>query len=168
MCSKSQRATTAGLGIRSLVFWANCSFIVSKRVIRSWKRAIPSLVCHEQQEQIAHNHFFCKEQRERFAYSHSFLKINGSHLLKVILFLRLMSVNCSCCSLKKSNWAKSDGSDSHLGIKKGKNCQKHKKNMFFFEWIALFWELFSQIMSESLTWLFFKEIESNLLMVTLL
>ena len=39
------------------------------------------------------------------------------------------------CSLKKSDWAKSVGSDSLLGIKRGKtvkNCKKSMKNISFF------------------------------------
>ena len=55
--------------------------------------------------------------------------------------------------------AKSDGSDSLHGIKRGKtvrSCQKHTKNMKFFERIARFWEQCAWITSESLMSLFYK------------
>ena len=49
--------------------------------------------------------------------------------------------NCFRHSLKKSVRVKSDGSDSLLGIKRGKavtNYPKHGEKMNFFERIALF------------------------------
>ena len=62
------------------------------------------------------------------AHGCSFVMCDGSNSLMVALLYRAMRANCSRCSLKKSDGAKSNGSNSLLGIKKGKNCQKLTKN----------------------------------------
>ena len=72
---------------------------------------------------------FCHERREQITHRRTIVKNDRSNLLTVTT-----TVNRYCHSIKKSNWAKSDGSDSLLSIKRGetvKNCQKHLKNTFF-------------------------------------
>ena len=66
-----------------------------------------------------------------------------------------------------SVWAKSDGRDSLLGIKRGGNCQKHKKNMFF-EQIAFLKTICLNHKRITDVALFKKEIESDSIMVALL
>ena len=114
---------------------------------------LPPLYCHEQWEWIAHG---C-----------SFVICDGSDSLTVALLSRAIRVNSSYRSLKKSNWAKRDGSNLLLGIKRGnivKNCQKQTKNIIFFEQIACFWERFAWITNESLTqFCFFFNNHSTLL-----
>ena len=75
-----------------------------------------------------------------------------------------MRVNLSHPSWKKSTGAKSDGSDSLLGIQRKKamkTCQKHGEKYKFFEWIACFFSVKKQIMSKSLISLFLKSDKSN-------
>ena len=70
-------------------------------------------------------------------------------------------------SLKKSDRVESNGRDSLLGIKRGGNCQKHKKNMFF-EQIAFFKTICLNHKRITDVALFKKEIESDSIMVALL
>ena len=64
--------------------------------------------------------------------------------------------NCSRCSLKKSDWTKSKGSYSLLGIKREKMYKTYKKYEFF-EQIAFFCIWFPQITSHLLASLCWKE-----------
>ena len=95
--------------------------------------------------------------------------------LTVALLLRVMTANRFRRSLKKSNWAKGDwakseGSNLLFWLHRGGNCGKNVKktyekygflsNCLFFR--AIHWNT-----SESLTSLFFKEIESDSLKVSL-
>ena len=84
----------------------NACFLWVKQWIACEKsKSLPPLFGHELQEQIAHDCPFVKSNKRSRA-------------------------NYSCCSLKKSDWAKSNGRDSLLGIKRGKavkNCQKIQK-----------------------------------------
>ena len=114
---------------------------------------------------------FCHEQREGIAYGSSFVKSHRSNSLTVTIFKKATGGICSRRSLKKSDWAKSDGSDLLLGIKRGESCEKlleHMKNTVFYSESLVFWERFAQITRESLMSLFLKEIKSDSLMVTLL
>ena len=97
---------------------------------------------------------FCDQKSKignQIAHCCSFVMSDGSNSLMVALLYRAMRANCSRCSLKKSDGAKSNGSNSLLGIKKGKNCQKLTKNTKNLS----FWEGFVQITRESLTSLCF-------------
>ena len=80
-----------------------------------------------------------------------------------------------CRSLKKHDWAKSDGIVSLLGIKKGKgvkSCQKHTKNMNLVEPQEWFAHKHSFVKSDSLTFTLFKiatrAICSQLIFLTLI
>ena len=109
--------------------------------------------------------------RTFFAYGRSFVKSHRSNSLTVTIFKKATGGICSRRSLKKSDWAKSDGSDLLLGIKRGESCEKlleHMKNTVFYSESLVFWERFAQITRESLMSLFLKEIKSDSLMVTLL
>ena len=75
-------AVFTGLGIFSLVFRANSSFLVSKIAICSWKRAnrfrrslqiflCQSLIFWERKSK-SFTSLFCKERWEQFAHDHSF------------------------------------------------------------------------------------------------
>ena len=98
------------LEIRSLVFACKLLVFVSKIAIHSFPRAN------------------CSRP--------SFVKRDQSKSLAVALYKRATGVNCSRWSLKKSDGAKSNGSDSLLGIKKikktVKNCQKNGENNTYF------------------------------------
>ena len=117
----------SGLGIRSMVFWANCLLFVSDSLMKKSK----SLLL-----------LFCHEWRERIAHSHSFVM---------------------------SDWAKSNGSDSLLGIKRGKNVKKNDKNRWkirFFQANRLFFK--SDLLESRANHSLVKSNESNLLTVALL
>ena len=118
-------------------------------------KSLLSLLFKYQYDRFALGRSFFKEQWEqlerweRFAHSRSFVKSNESVLIPSIY-------------KKKSDLAKSTEAIQSFGIKREKNDQKHTK-ICFSERIAHFF-----IMSESLMLLFLKEIESDLLTVTLL
>ena len=80
----------------------------------------------------------------------TFVKSNGSDSLTVALLLRVTRATLSNRSLEKSDWAKSDGSDSLYWHKKGKTVKNIRK-IRFFERIARFWEQFAQIMHLRIT-----------------
>ena len=108
-----------GFSSDSLVFCEQKSNSLVKK-----SESLLSLFCHKRWEQIVH--------------SFSFVKSDGSYSLTVALLSRAMRVNSSHRSLKKSNWAKRDGSNLLLGIKRGnivKNCQKLNKKIY----IIFFW-----------------------------
>ena len=78
----------------------------------------------------------------------------------VTLLSRALRVNRSRRSLKKNDRAKSNRSDSLLGIKRDENYQKYTKNTFLSKSLV-FWERLARITSESQTSIFFKEIKSD-------
>ena len=121
----------AGFGISSLVFLANRSFIAIKRA-KEW---------------------FALEKKQ-LAHGGSFVKSNGSDSLTVPLMWRATRANPSHCSLNKSNRAKSDGSDSLLGTKRGKAVKNIRKIRIFSSELLVFWESFPRITSKSNTSLF--------------
>ena len=65
-------------------------------------------------------------------------RANNSHcsftwaiLSRSLFFKERWRANWSHCSLKKSDWAKSNGSDSLFGLKKRNNCEKLSNRSFF-------------------------------------
>ena len=106
-------------------FWVNGSFLVSKKMICSWKR----VNCSHRSLSWAtganrQRLFFCIEQWEQFADGLFYVKSDKSKLHRR--------------TLKKSDWAEINESDLLLSIKKGKAV---KKILIFFEPITCFLEL---------------------------
>ena len=67
---------SAGLGIRSSVFWANCSFFAKKWANEQFA---------QKNEQFAHSLHF-GERPERFTHGRSFLVSNLTDSLKLLIF----------------------------------------------------------------------------------
>ena len=100
-------------------------------------------------EQIAHflwpkERFACEKEKIApvpllpwASLANLYKKSNGSDFFTIALLSWVTRVNCSRRSLKRSNWAKSDGSNS-LWAKKGENQWKTVKH------IPKFWIFFSQ------------------------
>ena len=113
----SRHLREPGLGIRSLVFRAICSFFVSERAIHWWKRAFLSC-CSFVMSNLSES---------LMVIGHSFVNSHGSKLLKSLFKKEQMS---------KERWER-----FALGHKKRKNCQKHKK--------LIFWAIHSFFASDS-------------------
>ena len=117
---------------RSLIGFSSNTLVLCERKSYSLMKKselLPSLFCHERPERITHGR--------------SFVKIDGSESLKVLF--------------KKEQMSKEWREQFPLGHKKGKNCYKQMKNTNFLSNSLVFCERFAQIMSKSLTALFYKE-----------
>ena len=117
---------------RSLIGFSSNTLVLCERKSYSLMKKselLPSLFCHERPERITHGR--------------SFVKIDGSESLKVLF--------------KKEQMSKEWREQIPIGHKKGKNCYKQMKNTNFLSNSLVFCERFAQIMSESLTALFYKE-----------
>ena len=91
-----------------------------------------------------------------------------SESLKVAFLSRAMKANRSRCSLKKSNWAKRNMSDSLLGINKWKSSEKLSKTYENYEFFGKN-RSFLKAIHSNLEWITHVALlQSHLLMVPLL
>ena len=136
ICSKKRVNHTFALSLKK------------KRAICSknwWANSKPWWFTHKQGWEFEHQFFkqiasflWSKEWNTDSLRSGSCLKIDGFDLLTVALFKKLALANRSRWSLKKSEekWEQRATEVIHsIGMKRGKNCQKHEKraNHSFFE-----------------------------------